>query len=78
MVIEVRFFAALRKYTPSEPSGIISVDVEDGLAVSDLLRELEVDPSEVIGISLNGKTVRPDSLLSDGDRLGLFPVTAGA
>lgn len=78
MVIEVRFFASLRKYTPNEPSGIVSVDVVDGLVVSDLLHELEVDPSEVVGISLNGKTVTQDTILSDGDRLGLFPAVAGA
>lgn len=78
MVIEVRFFAALRKYTPDEPSGIVSVDVVDGLVVSDLLHELDVDPAEVVGISLNGRTVSHDAILADGDRLGLFPAVVGA
>ena len=77
MVIEVRFFASLRKYTPNEPSGILSVDVIDGLTVSDLLHELEVDASDVEGISLNGKTVSQQTMLADGDRLGLFPAFVG-
>jgi molybdopterin converting factor small subunit len=78
MVIEVRFFAALRKYIPSEPNGILSVDLLDGLTVSDLLRALEVESDEVEGISLNGTTVQQDAFLTDGDRVGLFPETGGA
>lgn len=78
MVIEVRFFAALRKYIPSEPNGILSVDLLDGLTVSDLLKALEVEVAEVKGISVNGTTVQQDALLSDGDRVGLFPEAGGA
>jgi molybdopterin converting factor small subunit len=78
MVIEVRFFAALRKYIPSEPNGILSVDLLDGFTVSDLLKALEVEADEVKGISVNGTTVQQDALLSDGDRVGLFPEAGGA
>lgn len=73
MVIEVRFFASLRRYTPSEPSGILSVDVADDLTVEELLHQLEVEPSHVAGILLNGKEAELVSPLVDGDRLGLFP-----
>lgn len=78
MVIEVRFFAALRRYTPADPSGIISVDVADGLSVEELLDQMEVDSSHVHNILLNGKESRLTALLSDGDRLGLFPANGGA
>ena len=73
MVIEVRFFAALRRYTPADPSGIISVDVADGLSIEELLNQMEVEPSHVHSILLNGKESQLTDLLSDGDRLGLFP-----
>lgn len=73
MVIEVRFFAALRRYTPADPSGIISVDVHDHLTVEELLHQMEVDPAHVKSILLNGRESGLDAELSDGDRLGLFP-----
>jgi len=73
MVIEVRFFAALRRYTPADPSGIISVDVPDNLSIEELLNQMEVNPVDVGNILLNGKDVALATHLSDGDRLGLFP-----
>jgi hypothetical protein len=73
MVIEVRFFASLRRYTPTDPSGIVSVDVTDGLSVDELLIQMGVDPGHVGNILLNGKEGTLATHLSDGDRLGLFP-----
>lgn len=73
MVIEVRFFAALRRYTPTEPSGIVSVDVSDGLSVEELLHQMEVDPAHVENILINGKESNLSEIVIDGDRLGLFP-----
>lgn len=73
MVIEVRFFASLRRYTPADPSGIISVDVPDALSVEDLLHQLEVNPDHVKNILRNGKESRLVDHLADGDRLDLFP-----
>lgn len=73
MVIEVRFFAALRRYTPDDPSGIISVDVPDNQSVEELLREMEVNPEDVKNILRNGKESHLSDHLADGDRLDLFP-----
>lgn len=73
MVIEVRFFAALRRYTPADPSGIISVDVPDNLSVEELLHQMEVNPAHVKNVLRNGKESSLDSHLADGDRLELFP-----
>ena len=73
MVIEVRFFASLRRYTPADPSGIISVDVPDALSVEDLLNQLEVNPDHVKNILRNGKESKLVDHLADGDRLDLFP-----
>lgn len=78
MVIEVRFFAALRRYTPTDPSGIISVDVADGLTAEELLNQMEVEPSHIHTILINGKESSMAALLSDGDRIGLFPANSGA
>ena len=74
MVIEVRFFASLRRYVPTEPSGIISVDTADDMTVEELLHQLEVDPSQVAGILINGREGRLSTPLLDGDRLGLYPL----
>jgi molybdopterin converting factor small subunit len=73
MVIEVRFFASLRRYTPADPSGIVSVDVTDGLSVEELLNQMEVAPAHVGSVLLNGQEGNLATRLSDGDRLGLFP-----
>ena len=73
MVIEVRFFAALRRYTPADPSGIISVDVPDNLSIEELLNQMEVNPDDVKNILRNGKESHLGDHLADGDRLGLFP-----
>ena len=78
MVIEVRFFAALRRYTPTDPSGIVSVDVADGLSIEEVLRQMEVNPALVHSILLNGKESSLSVQLSDGDRLGLFPKNGSA
>lgn len=78
MVIEVRFFASLRRYTPADPSGIISVDVPENLSVEELLHQMEVDPTDVKSILLNGKESSLITHLSDGDRLGLFPSNGSA
>ncbi len=78
MVIEVRFFASLRRYTPDVPSGIISVDVPDSLSVEELLQQMEVNSSDVKSLLLNGKESTLGYHLSDGDRLELFPANGNA
>ena len=77
MVIEVRFFAALRRYTPADPSGIISVDVPDNLSIEELLRQMEVNPDDVKTVLRNGIEIQQGDRLADGDRLGLFPANGG-
>ena len=74
MVIEVRFFASLRRYTPNDPSGIVSVDVADDLTVEELLQQMEVDPTPINSIIINGKEGTLNTHLVDGDQLGLFPL----
>ena len=78
MVIEVRFFAALRRYTPTDPSGIISVDVPDNLSVEELLLQMEVNPGDVKNVLRNGKESHMGDHLADGDRLDLFPANGSA
>ena len=78
MVIEVRFFAALRRYTPADPSGIVSVDVADGLSVEELFHQMEIEPAHVQNILLNGKESSLTTQLFDGDTLGLFPPNGSA
>ena len=74
MVIEVRFFASLRRYTPNDPSGIVSVDVADDLTVEELLQQMEVDPTPINSIIINGKEGTLNTHLVDGDQPGLFPL----
>lgn len=73
MVIEVRLYDVLRRYAPSSSSGIITVDVEDNIDVKALLNEMEVNLQEIGTVLVNGVNTGVQEILSDGDRVGLWP-----
>ncbi|EAX47197.1 thiamineS protein [Thermosinus carboxydivorans Nor1] len=77
MVIEVRLYATLRRYSPASATGIVMVDVPDGITVDELLAEMEIDRHEVKMIMVNGMHSDGNRVLADGDRVGLFPPVGG-
>ena len=77
MVLEVRLYATLRRYAPSSPNGVITVDVPDGMTVLDLVKKFEIDPTEIHLIMINGIGCELEKLLTNGDRVGLFPPVGG-
>jgi molybdopterin converting factor small subunit len=77
MVVEVRLFATLRRYTPSNPSGVITVDVPEGISVLDLITNLKIDPAEVHLVMINGIGCGLGETVKSGDRIGLFPPVGG-
>lgn len=74
LVIEVRLFASLRRYRPEgSDSAVVTADVPDGISLGELLEELEIAAGDVKTIMVNGLPGSPEQLLSDGDRVELFP-----
>jgi molybdopterin converting factor small subunit len=74
MVLEVQLYATLRRYVPSSASGVVAVDVSDDITVLDLVKELEIIPSEIHTIMVNGIRSEMNRVLFDGDRIDLFPL----
>ena len=77
MVLEVRLYATLRRYVPSSPNGVITVDVSDGMTVLDLVKKIDIDPTEIHLIMINGIGCEIEKLLTNGDRVALFPPVGG-
>lgn len=77
MVVEVRLYATLRRYTPANPNGVITVELPDGSTVLDLVKAIKIDPAEIHLIMINGTGCELEKIVSNGDRVGLFPPVGG-
>jgi sulfur carrier protein ThiS len=74
LVIEVRLYASLRRYRPAgSDTGMVAVDVPDGISLGELLEELEINSGEIKLAAVNGSDSSPERVLYDGDRVELFP-----
>jgi len=78
MRIEVNLYATLKRYMENETGGKSSaIDVEDGVGVKDIIQKLKIPGNLVKLIFINGVHAKKDTILKDGDRLGLFPPVGG-
>jgi sulfur carrier protein ThiS len=79
MKIEVRLFASLARYMPERAAAGSpeEMEVEEGLTVQGLLRQLGVPSESVKVVFLNGLHATGDRVLNPGDRVGVFPPVAG-
>ena len=77
MVVEVRLYATLRRYTPASPNGVVSIDIAEGATVVDILKKISIDPAEIHLVMVNGIGCELEKILSSGDRVGLFPPVGG-
>ena len=76
-MIEVHLYGKLRRYADSQDPTSVSVATVEwrgGDTVGAVIARLEI-PVEQVGsnVFLNGRYANSDSLIHDGDRLGLFP-----
>ncbi len=78
MRIEVNLFATLVSYKP-ENTGRESwfMDCMEGTTIAELLMELKVPLDFVKIMFVNGVHASGDTVLKDGDRLGVFPPVGG-
>lgn len=74
MNIQIKLFASLLEKLPENADRF---PVTDGTTVGDLVTKLEIDPQDAKLIFINGRKGALDSVLAEGDRVGLFPPIGG-
>ena len=78
MKIEVNLYATLKRYMKIESkSNSSTIDVEEGVCVKDVIQKLKIPGDLVKLIFINGVHSKKNTILKDGDRLGLFPPVGG-
>ena len=73
MEIELKCFATLRAYCQPKAN----VQIAEATNVRDLLSELQVPLEEVKLIFINGRRKELDTVLKQGDSIGIFPPVGG-
>lgn len=77
MKVHVRLFSTLARYSPL-PGGEFVVDMEDNSAsVGELLEILELPPAVQRVVLVNGRHAKSLKILSEGDRVTMFPPMTG-
>jgi len=74
MQLTVKLHASLRPYERSSSNGgLFPLETREKATVREVIRELGIPPEKVRMILLNGKGADSNSILSNGDRIALFP-----
>lgn len=74
--VTVKLFALLQKYLPAGKRQV-ELEVAAGATVADVLAGLGVPPASVHLIRVNGEQAAPDTTLTEGDAVSVFPPVAG-
>ena len=74
MHIRVKCFATLDKHQPANPERF---PIDRGETVAQVMARLGVPADQVHVIFVNSRSAPRDTVLQDGDKLGLFPAVGG-
>jgi len=78
ITVEVRLFASLRKYRPNLGIGEpLLIALDDKAKLGNLFDDLKIPKEEIKAVFVNGKWEEESYLLSDRDRIGIFPPIGG-
>jgi sulfur carrier protein ThiS len=78
MKIHLRLFASLGRYAPpGEGTEGREVTLAEGATVGSLLERLGIPAGVVKLVFVNGVHATADTVLRNGDRVGVFPPVAG-
>ena len=76
--VEFRLYAGLRRYVPGIRMGEAKkLELPEGTTLSELYEMLKVPPGEVKRTFVSGLSKGSDHVLTDGDRVALFPPIGG-
>jgi molybdopterin synthase sulfur carrier subunit len=73
MHVTVKLFATLRKDRFDEKD----LELPDGVTAGEIIDMLAIPPTEVTLIFINGRHSAPETKLTGGDTLALFPPIGG-
>jgi sulfur-carrier protein len=73
MRVNVKCFATLADHTP--PQGFL--DLEAGSAVQAMLPILGLEAADIKLVFVNSKNSALETVLADGDQVGIFPAVGG-
>jgi sulfur-carrier protein len=73
MRIRVKCFATLADHTPAD--GFL--DLQDGAAVAAMLPLLGLGASDIKLVFVNSRNSSLETILADGDQVGIFPAVGG-
>jgi len=78
MTVDIALFAYLSEYQPDGEGGRRprAFELPEGTTVADLIAQLGL-PDEPRIVFIGGRHAPEDTVLSDGDRLAIFPPVAG-
>jgi sulfur carrier protein ThiS len=78
MVVTVRLHTILRRETPEGIVDRLQLELPKDTTIAAVLRQLEIGlRGESILLVLNGRIVKPEQTLADGDELRLVPAMSG-
>ena len=78
MNVYVKLYALLRKHHPGPDRSVpFPLSLADGATVADLVPVLGLDPRFVRSAFVNNEARSLDSVLQEGDQIGLFPPVVG-
>lgn len=78
MKIELYLYATLAKYLPENAGPrSVTLDVENNACIRDVVGRLRIPEERIKLVFVNGVHGRMDTVVEDGDRVGLFPPVGG-
>jgi molybdopterin synthase sulfur carrier subunit len=73
-MIEIKLYATLQPYAPPNAS---SYPIESDTSIETIIRSLKIPGDQVKLVFANGVRCNMDTIVKDGDRIGLFPPVGG-
>jgi molybdopterin converting factor small subunit len=77
LTVTLSLYAGLDRHLSSPTRGPLTVQVQEGLKVADVLEDLRVPREEVKIVIVNHRASGLDHVLAEGDRVAVFPTVAG-
>ena len=72
--VQIQLFATLSKYTPPAAD---HYPLTSGMTAGELANHLNLPTNQIKLIFINGRKHPPDTVLREGDRIGIFPPVGG-
>jgi molybdopterin converting factor small subunit len=78
MKVFVKLYAAFRQHHPGPNRSVpLEVDLPEGAVAGDLAQVLSLPGGLLRSVFINNAAASPETVLHDGDQVGLFPPVVG-